>query len=73
MSKTIYQLRDENYKKIEDIIYDDVSPYYDFHNGLERIIEERLDDEETLFDILFGMEIINEFGDEIVEKEDDNE
>jgi len=73
MSKTIYQLRDEHYNKIEDIIYDQVSGNYDFHNGLEKVIEEQLENEETLFNILFDMEIIDESGNEIVEVEDDNE
>lgn len=70
--KTIYQLRDEHYNKIEDIIYDQVSGNYDFHNGLEKVIEEQLENEETLFNILFDMEIVDELGDEIVEEEDDN-
>lgn len=68
MSKTIYQLRDEHYNKIENIIYDQVSENYDFHNGLENIIEEQLNNEEILFNILFDMEIVDELGEEIVEE-----
>ena len=70
MSKTIYQLRNEHYNKIQDIIYDQVSENYDFHNGLENVIEEQLNNEETLFNILFDMGIVDEWGDEIVEEED---
>ncbi len=74
MSKTIYQLRDENFYKIEDAIYDQVSGIYDFPHGLEKIIEERLNDKEVIFDILVSMEIINDLGMEIVEEEEeDNE
>ena len=73
-SKTIYQLRDEHYNDVESRIYDDVSPYYDFHNGLEKIIEETIENEEKLSEILFSMEIIDENGDEILEEEEeDNE
>ena len=71
-SKTIYQLRDEHYNDVESRIYDDVSPHYNFPNGLEKIIEEMIENEEKLFEILFSMEIINENGDEILEEEDDN-
>ena len=70
--KTIYELRDEHYDSVESRIYDDVSPHYNFHNGLEKIIEEMIENEEKLFEILFSMEIINENGDEILEEEDDN-
>ncbi len=73
MSKTIYELRDEHYDEIEVIIYDQVSEIYDFHNGLENIIEEQLNNEEILFNILFNMEIVDELGEEIVEEEDENE
>ena len=72
--KTIYELRDENYNTIEDIIYEKVGETHDFPHGLEKIIEKQLNDEETLFNILLEMEIIDECGDEIVEEEeDDNE
>lgn len=72
LKKTIYELRDEHYDSVESSIYDDVSPYYDFHYGLENIIEEMIENEEKLFEILFYMEIIDENGDEILEEEDDD-
>ena len=71
--KTIYQLRDEHYNKIEDIIYDQVSGYIDFPHGLEKVIEERLNNEDIIFDILVSMEVIDDLGEEIVEEEEDNE
>ena len=73
-SKKIDQLRDENLHEIEEIIYDQVAGDYDFPHGLEKIIEERLNDEEVIFDILVSMEVINDLGMEIVEEEEeDNE
>lgn len=73
MSKKIDQLRDENLHEIEDIIYNQVAGDYDFSHGLEKVIEERLNDKEVIFDILVSMEVMNDLGEEIVEEEEDNE